>query len=318
MRPAARAGGGPPARGRAAGARPGRAGAAALRRAGPTGPARTACPGSSRGASAGPPTPGRRPSAPRTRRSPAPRRRGARWRSPARRRTPPLPCPPWNRARRRSTACACVLQVSTPLPTGVRSSSATRVSPAVTASHTYSKCGVPPRTTTPSATTASWRAGQLLAHHRQLDRAGHPHHGRLLDAGLAGHGQRPLEEDVDDLGVPPRRRHRQAQAGRVGHLQCWTSVAAHDIPRRSPCPPSCAPHGTEPPGNRCPAARPSRPPRPAPPRRRPADPAGRGPCGRAWWSGSAGSPARPAPAAAPGPARAGPSPPARPACRGCW
>ena len=45
----------------------------------------------------------------------------------------------------RSTAWSWVSQVSTPLPTGVRSSSATRVSPAVTASHTYSKCGVPPR-----------------------------------------------------------------------------------------------------------------------------------------------------------------------------
>src|SRR5690606_21510506 len=54
-----------------------------------------------------------------------------------------------------ASACSSVSQVSTPLPTGVLSSSATRVSPAVTASHTYSKWGVPPRITTPNATTAS-------------------------------------------------------------------------------------------------------------------------------------------------------------------
>src|SRR3954462_8276365 len=58
----------------------------------------------------------------------------------------------------RSRACSSVSQVRTPLPTGLPASSATRVSPAVTASQTYSKCGVPPRTTTPSATTASCRS----------------------------------------------------------------------------------------------------------------------------------------------------------------
>src|SRR3954471_2526039 len=58
----------------------------------------------------------------------------------------------------RSRACSSVSQVRTPLPTGLPASSATRVSPAVTASQTYSKCGVPPRITTPSATTASSRS----------------------------------------------------------------------------------------------------------------------------------------------------------------
>src|SRR3954451_1758035 len=58
----------------------------------------------------------------------------------------------------RSRACSSVSQVRTPLPTGLPASSATRVSPAVTASQTYSKCGVPPRTTTPRATTASCRS----------------------------------------------------------------------------------------------------------------------------------------------------------------
>src|SRR3954452_11074229 len=55
----------------------------------------------------------------------------------------------------RSRACCSVSVVSTPLPTGLAASRATRVSPAVTASQTYSKCGVPPRITTPRATTAS-------------------------------------------------------------------------------------------------------------------------------------------------------------------
>ena len=56
----------------------------------------------------------------------------------------------------RASACSSSSQVRTPKPTGVPVSSATRVSPSVAAEQTYSKCGVPPRTTTPSATTASW------------------------------------------------------------------------------------------------------------------------------------------------------------------
>src|SRR5688500_1649990 len=63
----------------------------------------------------------------------------------------------------RSRACSSVSHVRTPLPTGFPASRATRVSPAVTASHTYSKCGVPPRTTTPSATTASCRSASAWA-----------------------------------------------------------------------------------------------------------------------------------------------------------
>ena len=63
----------------------------------------------------------------------------------------------------RSRACSSVSQVRTPLPTGLPASRATRVSPAVTASQTYSKCGVPPRMTTPSATTASCRSASAWA-----------------------------------------------------------------------------------------------------------------------------------------------------------
>src|SRR3954471_12827998 len=63
----------------------------------------------------------------------------------------------------RSRACSSVSHVRTPLPTGLPASRATRVRPAVTASQTYSKCGVPPRTTTPSATTASCRSASACA-----------------------------------------------------------------------------------------------------------------------------------------------------------
>src|SRR3954467_254674 len=63
----------------------------------------------------------------------------------------------------RSRACSSVSQVRTPLPTGLPASRATLVRPAVTASHTYSKCGVPPRMTTPRATTASCRSASAWA-----------------------------------------------------------------------------------------------------------------------------------------------------------
>src|SRR5579883_418370 len=55
----------------------------------------------------------------------------------------------------RSRACCSVSQVRTPNPTGMPDSTATRVSPSVAAAQTYSKWGVPPRMTTPSATIAS-------------------------------------------------------------------------------------------------------------------------------------------------------------------
>src|SRR5215831_7858998 len=63
----------------------------------------------------------------------------------------------------RSRACSRVSQVSTPLPTGVLASRATLVSPAVTASQTYSKCGVPPRITAPRQATASCAAASSAA-----------------------------------------------------------------------------------------------------------------------------------------------------------
>src|SRR5262249_27669259 len=63
----------------------------------------------------------------------------------------------------RARACSSVLVVNTPLATGVDASSATRVSPWVTESQTYSKCGVSPRITTPRAMTASWLLASCCA-----------------------------------------------------------------------------------------------------------------------------------------------------------
>src|SRR5690554_6870619 len=55
----------------------------------------------------------------------------------------------------RSMPCCSSSRVSTPNPTGLPVSSATRVRPSVAAFDTKSKCGVPPRMMTPRATTAS-------------------------------------------------------------------------------------------------------------------------------------------------------------------
>src|SRR5699024_4891635 len=63
----------------------------------------------------------------------------------------------------RSSACCSSSQVSRPQPTGMPGSRATRVSPSVAAEQTYSKCGVPPRITTPSATTASLSLARAAA-----------------------------------------------------------------------------------------------------------------------------------------------------------
>ena len=169
---------------------------------------------------------------------PAARAAPARSRIAARQASAPLSSADAGAAGSGPRACSRVSQVSTPLPTGVRSSSATRVSPAVTASQTYSKCGVPPRITTPSATTASWSPGQLLADHRQLDRARHPHHGRSLDAGLARRGQRPLQQRVDDRrrasGWPRRPAATRSRPGSpAGPADPRRSSLAHDSPLRA-------------------------------------------------------------------------------------
>src|SRR5690606_4424739 len=65
--------------------------------------------------------------------------------------TPLLPCSPPARASAWSTSS----QVSTPNATGTSVSRTISRTPSVTALHTYSKCGVPPRITTPRVTSAS-------------------------------------------------------------------------------------------------------------------------------------------------------------------
>jgi len=63
--------------------------------------------------------------------------------------------PPFTPAR--SSACSMVSQVSTPKPTAHSASIDTCPTPFDTSLATYSKCGVPPRITAPSATAASKR-----------------------------------------------------------------------------------------------------------------------------------------------------------------
>ena len=64
------------------------------------------------------------------------------------------PLLPWSPPARAS-AWASSSVVSTPKPTGTPVSRMISRTPSVTARHTYSKCGVPPRITTPRVTTAS-------------------------------------------------------------------------------------------------------------------------------------------------------------------
>ena len=62
---------------------------------------------------------------------------------------------------------------------------------------------------------------------------GDPDHGRLLDAGLAGHGQRPLEERVGDLGVPAWRPRRPSRRPVASGVSAGAAVPRHSRPRPS-------------------------------------------------------------------------------------
>ena len=227
------------------------------------------------GAAPPPPRTGARRAA-LTRRRPAARAARARSAIAARQASAPLSSP--RPGRRRGPAPARrVSQVSTPLPTGVPSSSATRVSPAVTASQTYSKCGVPPRITTPSATTASWP--------------------RASSWQTTGSSTVPGTRTTVGCSTPA--------------LPAWPAPAPAARPRSRRASWSRPPRAAdpEPSGISCWSGRPRRSSRllryratnSARPRRTRPGRAGRGPSGRAWCAGSAGSPGWRGPAA--GPAR---------------
>ena len=103
----------------------------------------------------------------------------------------------------RSRPCCSSSRVSTPKPTGLPVSRATRVRPSVAAADTYSKCGVPPRMITPSATTASAPASRAaFAHDGQLEAAGHAHERERRRRTPRACASAPAISAVGDLVVP--------------------------------------------------------------------------------------------------------------------
>ena len=68
---------------------------------------------------------------------------------------------------------------------------------------------------------------EFLHHDGKLDRSRHAHDGRVDAAGVLGGLQGTLDELVCDLGVPARRRDRDAQALAVEPGLLWTALAAH-------------------------------------------------------------------------------------------
>ena len=105
---------------------------------------------------------------------------------------------------------------------------------------TYSKCGVSPRTTHPSAIDRlmAARLGEPPARERQLPRPGHEHHrdpvtrDAVLDEPLDG----SVEQLLDDHGVVARRDHRHRRLGHrrrddrvapLGHRQRPRALLAH-------------------------------------------------------------------------------------------
>ena len=149
--------------------------------------------------------------------------------------------------------------------------------------------------TTPSATTASWLRGQRLGDDGQLDRAGDADDGGLSTPHSAAVRSADSSSALGDLLVPAGRHDRERQPGASNG-----SAAARAL-RRS----RRFEHVV---GARLGGL--------VLERRR--GPAGRGPSGRAWCAGSAGSPASRASAAAPGRRSRGRSPPGPPAWPGCW
>ena len=98
----------------------------------------------------------------------------------------------------------------------------------MTASQTYSKCGVPPRTTTPSATTASWWTASACATTgsstapltRTTVGSSTPHSVAVRSA--------EAEQRLGDLLVPAGGDDRQAQPPAVDGAGAGRPRAAHD------------------------------------------------------------------------------------------
>ena len=113
--------------------------------------------------------------------------------------------------------------VSTPKPIGVPVASCTSMIPRAHSPATKSKCGVSPRTTTPSATRASKRPErhEIAARQRKLEAARHVEYRDVFfsDVALAQRAFRPVHERIGKLFVESRRDDREAAAGAVGKRQ---------------------------------------------------------------------------------------------------
>src|SRR5262249_35687194 len=121
----------------------------------------------------------------------------------------------------RSRACSRVSQVSTPLPTGVLASRATLVSPAVTASQTYSKCGVPPRITAPRQAAASYAVASSAA--------------------TTGSSTAPATRTTSGSAIPQARAAAQARRTRLSVISACQRVAT--MARVSPAASTVVPVG---------------------------------------------------------------------------
>ena len=72
------------------------------------------------------------------------------------------------------------------------------------------------------------RGGEALGDERDLERAGHPVHGDVVETAGAQHPERALEQRPRDVVVEPARHHRDAHAGGVEHALVFL-VGAHDV-----------------------------------------------------------------------------------------
>ena len=140
--------------------------------------------------------------------------RGARPRGGPRPRRPPGPCgrpcrPAADVGSLRASACACVSAVMTPNVTGTRAESDTSMRPCAQASAMTRSWIVSPRTTQPSATTASYAprvAATAAAAWGSSNVPGHLDHRHVAvpdPGGRAAPRARPSQEPVRDRRVPP-------------------------------------------------------------------------------------------------------------------
>jgi hypothetical protein len=116
----------------------------------------------------------------------------------------------------RSNACAVSSQVSTPNPTGIKVSRATASIPIVAAWQTYSKCGVPPRITTPNATNASNRPDCAAALRRDREFKGARRvDQRVLSVGVLASADCTGNQASHHLSMPLRRDDAHPQTSRI-------------------------------------------------------------------------------------------------------